>query len=34
MRYETQTGISDHNDWAPRISLAWAPIPLGVRQQL
>ena len=25
LRYETQNGISDHNDWAPRLSLAWAP---------
>ncbi|MGA2570106.1 MAG: TonB-dependent receptor [Terracidiphilus sp.] len=24
-RYETQNQISDHNDWAPRLSLAWAP---------
>ena len=25
LRYEAQNGISDHNDWAPRVSLAWAP---------
>jgi hypothetical protein len=25
LRYEVQTNISDHNDWAPRISFAWAP---------
>ena len=24
-RYEVQTNIHDHNDWAPRIGLAWAP---------
>jgi hypothetical protein len=24
-RYETQTDINDHNDWGPRVSLAWAP---------
>ena len=24
LRYETQSSISDHNDWAPRVSLAWA----------
>jgi len=23
VRYETQTGIQDHNDWAPRLGLAW-----------
>jgi hypothetical protein len=23
LRYETQTNISDHGDWAPRISIAW-----------
>lgn len=28
LRYEAQNGISDHNDWAPRISLAWAPTTL------
>ncbi len=25
LRYEAQDKISDHNDWAPRVSLAWAP---------
>ena len=25
LRYEAQNWISDHNDWAPRVSLAWAP---------
>ncbi len=25
VRYETQTNIGDHNDWAPRIGVAWAP---------
>jgi len=25
VRYEAQNWIGDHNDWAPRISLAWAP---------
>ena len=25
LRYEVQTNISDHNDWAPRISIAWSP---------
>ena len=25
LRYETQNWISDHNDWAPRLSFAWAP---------
>jgi hypothetical protein len=23
MRWETQTGISDHDDWAPRLGIAW-----------
>jgi hypothetical protein len=23
LRYETQSGISDHNDWAPRLGFAW-----------
>jgi hypothetical protein len=23
LRYETQTNISDHDDWAPRLSLSW-----------
>ena len=25
LRYETQNNIHDHNDWAPRIAIAWAP---------
>jgi hypothetical protein len=25
VRYETQDNIRDHNDWAPRIGIAWAP---------
>ena len=25
LRYEAQTNISDHLDWAPRIALAWSP---------
>lgn len=25
LRYETQDWIGDHNDWAPRLSFAWAP---------
>ena len=25
MRYEVQNWIADHNSWAPRLSLAWAP---------
>jgi hypothetical protein len=25
VRYESQNGIGDHNDWAPRLSFAWAP---------
>jgi hypothetical protein len=24
-RYETQNNIHDHNDWAPRLAIAWAP---------
>ncbi len=28
LRFEAQNGISDHNDWAPRVSLAWAPTAL------
>ncbi|MGA7219725.1 MAG: carboxypeptidase regulatory-like domain-containing protein, partial [Candidatus Sulfotelmatobacter sp.] len=23
LRFETQTGVQDHNDWAPRVGLAW-----------
>jgi hypothetical protein len=29
LRYEAQNWISDHNDWAPRVSLAWAPAGAG-----
>jgi hypothetical protein len=25
LRYEAQNWIGDHNDWAPRLSFAWAP---------
>jgi Carboxypeptidase regulatory-like domain/TonB dependent receptor len=25
VRYETQNNIHDHNDWAPRLAMAWAP---------
>lgn len=25
LRYETQTNIHDHMDWAPRVAIAWAP---------
>ena len=25
LRYEAQNWIGNHNDWAPRVSLAWAP---------
>jgi hypothetical protein len=25
LRYETQNHIADHDDWAPRLSFAWAP---------
>jgi len=25
LRYEAQNQIGDHNDWAPRVGLAWAP---------
>ena len=25
LRYETQTNIHDHDDWAPRLAVAWAP---------
>lgn len=25
LRYEAQNQISDHNDWGPRLGLAWAP---------
>ena len=26
LRFEAQNWISDHNDWAPRVSVAWAPM--------
>lgn len=29
IRYESQNGIGDHNDWAPRVSFAWAPGATG-----
>jgi hypothetical protein len=32
VRYETQSGIGDHNDWAPRLSFAWAPGARGGKQ--
>jgi hypothetical protein len=32
LRYESQNEISDHNDWAPRISFAWAPGGKGTTQ--
>lgn len=25
LRYESQNNIRDHNDWAPRIAIAWSP---------
>ena len=25
VRFETQTNIPDHNDWAPRVGFAWSP---------
>ncbi|HZL56473.1 MAG TPA: TonB-dependent receptor, partial [Bryobacteraceae bacterium] len=25
VRYESQNNIHDHNDWAPRVAIAWAP---------
>jgi hypothetical protein len=30
LRYETQTNIHDHTDFAPRLALAWAPHPKTV----
>jgi hypothetical protein len=27
--YEIQINIGDHNDWAPRVSVAWAPGAAG-----
>jgi hypothetical protein len=32
IRYESQNGIGDHNDWAPRLSFAWAPGQHGASQ--
>jgi hypothetical protein len=32
LRYEAQNGISDHADWAPRFSFAWAPGTHGTKQ--
>jgi outer membrane receptor for ferrienterochelin and colicin len=32
LRYEMQTNIADHNDWAPRLGFAWAPGARGNRQ--
>ena len=32
LRYETQNEIGDHNDWAPRLGLAWAPGAKGKQQ--
>jgi hypothetical protein len=29
LRYEAQNRISDHDDWAPRLSFAWAPARTG-----
>lgn len=29
LRYEGQNWIADHNDWAPRIALAWSPWHTG-----
>ncbi len=31
LRYEWQTNISDHNDWAPRFGFAWSPDSKGGR---
>jgi hypothetical protein len=25
LRFETQNNVHDHNDWAPRVAIAWAP---------
>ncbi|MBZ5586803.1 MAG: carboxypeptidase regulatory-like domain-containing protein, partial [Acidobacteriia bacterium] len=33
LRYETQTNMGDHGDWAPRVSLAWAPRARGAQQK-
>ncbi len=32
LRYEMQNGIGDRNDWAPRLSFAWAPGGSGTVQ--
>jgi hypothetical protein len=32
IRYESQNDIADHNDWAPRLSFAWAPAGKGTTQ--
>ncbi len=32
LRYESQNGIGDHDDWAPRVSFAWAPGGHGTTQ--
>ncbi len=32
LRYESQNGIGDHDDWAPRLSFAWAPGGHGTAQ--
>jgi hypothetical protein len=32
VRYETQNDIRDHQDWAPRLGLAWAPGAKGKQQ--
>ncbi len=32
LRYESQNGIGDHADWAPRLSFAWAPGGRGTAQ--
>ncbi|HEV2485508.1 MAG TPA: carboxypeptidase regulatory-like domain-containing protein [Terracidiphilus sp.] len=32
IRYESQNGIGDHADWAPRFSFAWAPGAHGTTQ--
>ncbi len=33
LRFETQTLVSDHKDWAPRIGFAWAPGARNGRQK-
>lgn len=32
LRYEAQNRIRDHNDWAPRIAIAWSPGKAGKTQ--